>query len=88
MYMGGVKIMINITCKTLCEVFLDMHNYNQTHTFIENDDNEINITSEDLKSRVLKILNYMKEMGVEPGNEVVFQIKSNIDFIHVFGRVF
>jgi acyl-CoA synthetase (AMP-forming)/AMP-acid ligase II len=76
--------MINITYKTLCEAFLDMHNYNETHTFIENADNEINITSEDLKSRVLKILHYMQYIGVKPGDEVVFQIKSNIDFVHVF----
>lgn len=76
--------MINITYKTLSEAFLDIHSYTEMHTFIENANHEINITSEEFKLRVLKILHYLQDKGINPGDEVVFQIKSNVDFIHIF----
>lgn len=76
--------MINITYKTLYEAFLDINNYKGNHTFIDGEKKEINITSEKFKSRVLKILNYMSKIGIKPGDEVVFQIKNNVDFTHVF----
>ncbi len=75
--------MIEITHNTLCEAFLKVHN-TKMYTFIEDANVEINILPEDFKAKVMKILHYMQERGVKPGDEVIFQIKSNIDFAYIF----
>lgn len=70
--------------KTLTEAFLDIDNYDKTHNFIIDKETELNISSREYKSRVLKILNYLQMKGIKEGDEIVFQVKSNVNFTQIF----
>lgn len=75
--------MVEIKYKTLTEVFLKKRNRHSYH-FIISENFEISIKPEDFKARVMRILHYLQERGISPGDEVVFQIRDNYDFVCLF----
>ena len=75
--------MVEIKSKTLAEVFLKKRSQ-QSYSFIISENFEIHIKPEDFKTRVMKILHYLEEKGIRPGDEVVFQIRNNYDFVCLF----
>lgn len=75
--------MKNINYVTLCEGFEKL-NDKRIYTFIDSPNNEIKVTGFEFKERVRKILFYLQSMGIKQGDELVFQIKSNLEFTYVF----
>lgn len=70
--------------KTLVDVIIDKKNSKRGITFVENIKNDLYITYKDLYNKALKILFTLQKKGIREGNELIFQVKSNIDFVPIF----
>ena len=70
--------------KSLVEVIQERTESRKGITFIEDTDKETAISYHDLYKRALNILYNFQYKGVKPGEELVFQIDDNYDFLSVF----
>lgn len=72
-----------INYKTLNEGFEGLDNKG-IYTYIGESGNEISITGYEFKEKVKRTLCYLQKKGISSGNELVFQIKSSLEFTLVF----
>jgi acyl-CoA synthetase (AMP-forming)/AMP-acid ligase II len=72
------------TYKNLVQVLQDKHTNGHGITFIQGSNNEMFISYQGLYKRALKILYNLQNYGIKPGNEVVFQVGNNFDFVLIF----
>lgn len=70
-----------MNCKTLFEVY---NQFETLHTFINSVDSEIDISAIEFKKDVEAILYSLQNLGINPGNELIFQINDEIKFTQIF----
>lgn len=75
----------NITnYRTLVEVILDRKNSNQTITFINSSNDEVTVSYGEVLNRALHILSHLQDKGMKSGDQLLFQLNNNRDFIYAF----
>jgi surfactin family lipopeptide synthetase A len=74
-----------LTYKNLVEVILDkQEQVNKGVTFIEGDEEERFISYRHLYEKALTFLYHLQNKGLKPGDELVFQVDNNFQFILIF----
>ncbi len=75
---------INANYSSLTEVILHRSTGENGITFIESEENENFLSYRELYQKAASILYNLQKAGLKPGNELVFQVKSNQDFVVLF----
>ena len=70
--------------KTLAEVILNKVQSKKGITFIDGVDEEVFVPYRELLSGALGILDYLQAQGLGEGDELVFQLNNNRNFLSVF----
>lgn len=70
--------------KTLVEIFTEISQGNRGIVFIEDGREDKFVSYSNLYQRSLTILYNLQQRGVRPGNELLFQVPDNFDFITIF----
>lgn len=74
--------------RNLIEVLENNQNAAHGITFIEGKDNERYVSYHNLYHRALRILYNLQNRGLKPGDELVFQVADNFDFVSIFWASF
>jgi len=73
-----------INYKNLVEAIQDKQGNNKGILFIKNRENEFFLSYDALYKKALHMLHILQAKGLEPGDELVFQVEDNYDFVCVF----
>ena len=70
--------------KNLVEVIESLRESKKGVTFIDGKDDEYFLSYPGLYDKALNILYVLQGHGLEPGEQLIFQVEKNIDFIYLF----
>ncbi|MFA0963315.1 amino acid adenylation domain-containing protein [Roseivirga sp. BDSF3-8] len=71
-------------CHTLCEALLLSAKADEGIYFIEGADNELFVSYASLYEEALTMLGYLNSHGLTPGDELIIQTESNLQFLKVY----
>ena len=81
-FKGDIKMEVNLNYKSLVEALqYNSNNGNNGITFINGKNNDCFLSYKEIYFRALEILNNLQNKGINPGDELIFQIQDNKSFL-------